>query len=169
MTKKSNITDQFVRLRLLVAFLGQANQSNWWDCIFLDATGLRFLETTFPRTAPVAGLRATTEAACSVHDKAMGRVGNHHLFRLPPALEDHLEHMYEQIDWDEAIRLINSPDNAMETLKTMADCFVKAPEGPVQVGVTRKIFTPTSVKEVAAHYVSAFQDGIRCYPYFAAE
>ncbi|KGO33736.1 hypothetical protein JT06_12320 [Desulfobulbus sp. Tol-SR] len=77
--------------------------------------------------------------------------------------------MYEQMDWDEVITFINSPDEAMESLKTMADCLVKAPEGPVQVGVARKIFTSTSVKEVAAHYISAFQDGIRCFPYFAAE
>lgn len=169
MTTKSTIPEQFGALRLVVAYLGQANQAGWWDCNFLDATGLRFLETTFPRTARLAGLRSTTEAACSVHDKAIGRVGNYHLFRLPPAMEDHLEHVCEQMDWDEAISVINSPEKAMETLKILADCFVKAPEGPVQVGVARKIFTSTSIKEVAAHYLSAFQDGIRCYPYFAAE
>lgn len=169
MTAKSNIPEQFAKLRLAVAYLGQANQAGWWDCNFLDTTGLRFLETTFPRTARLAGLRSTTEAACSVHDKAIGRVGNYHLFRLPPAMEDHLEHVCEQMDWGEAISVINSPEKAMEALKTLADCFVKAPEGPVQVGVARKIFTSTSIKEVAAHYLSAFQDGIRCYPYFAAE
>lgn len=84
-------------------------------------------------------------------------------------MEDHLEHVCDQMDWEEAITLVNSPERVMEALKTLADCFVKAPEGPVQVGVARKIFTPTSIKEVAAHYLSAFQDGIRCYPYFAAE
>jgi len=169
LTKQSIIPYQFGQLRLVVAFLGQANQAGWWDCNFLDATGLRFLETTFPRTARLAGLRSTTEAACSIHDKAMGRVGNYHLFRLPPAMEDHLEHVCEQIDWDDVITVINSPEKAVETLKTLADCIIKAPEGPVQVGVARKIFTPTSIKEVAAHYLSAFQDGIRCYPYFATE
>jgi len=84
-------------------------------------------------------------------------------------MEDHLEHVCEQIDWDDVITVINSPEKAVETLKTLADCIIKAPEGPVQVGVARKIFTPTSIKEVAAHYLSAFQDGIRCYPYFATE
>ncbi|MBM9538588.1 BrxE family protein [Desulfobulbus alkaliphilus] len=169
MTSTSNIPEQFARMRLIVAYLGQANQAGWWDCNFLDTTGLRFLGTTFPRTARLAGLRSSTEAACSVHDKVMGRVGTYHLFRLPPAMEDHLEHVCEQMDWDEAITLINSPEWAMEKLKTIADCFVKAPEGPVQVGIARKIFTPTSAKEIASHYVSAFEDGIRCYPYFVAE
>ncbi len=169
MTSQSNIPDQFAQIRLAVAYLGQANQFGWWDCNFLDATGLRFLETTFPRTARIAALRSSTEAACRVHDKAMGRVGNYHLFRLPPALEDHLEHVFEKLDWAETIKLISSPETAMETLHKAADCFVKAPEGPIQVGVAQKIMTSTSINEIAAHYYSAFQDGIRCFPYFAAE
>jgi hypothetical protein len=169
MTTKSNLLDQFAQLRLVVSYLGQAKQSGWWDCNFMDATGLRFLETTFPRTAHTAAVRSTTEAACTVHDKAMGRVGNFHLFRLPPALEDQLDHVFDKMDWAEAVKYIASPDVAMEALKKIADAFVKAPEGPVQVGVAPRILTSTSIKEIAAHYYSAFQDGIRCFPYFASE
>ena len=29
--------------------------------------------------------------------------------------------------------------------------------------------TPTAIHEMAGHYHSAFQDGIRCFPYFAPE
>jgi len=90
-TKTFHIIDQIVLLRLAVGFLGQQKQSGWWDCNFLDAIGIRFLDNTFPRTAWRAALRSTTEAACIVHDKAIGRVGNFHLFRFPPALEDQLE------------------------------------------------------------------------------
>ena len=86
--KFSQIIEQFTQLRLVVGYLGGRKQSGWWNCDFLDATGLRFLETVFPRTARAAALRSTTEAACLVHDKALGRVGNYHLFRLPPSLED---------------------------------------------------------------------------------
>jgi hypothetical protein len=50
----------------------------------------------------------------------------------------------------------------------LADTLVKAPEGPVQVGVESRIMTTTAVREVAAHYYSAFQDGIHCLPYFSA-
>ena len=101
MTAKSSIPEQLAKVRLVVAYLGEAKQSGWWDCNFLDATGLRFMETTFPRTAPLAALRASAEAACLVHDKAMGRAGTFHLFRLPPALEDHLNHCLELLDWQE--------------------------------------------------------------------
>lgn len=167
--KSAQIVDQLALLRLVVGYLGQSKQSGWWDCDFLDATGLRFLETTFPRTARLAALRSTNDAACIVHDKALGRVGNYHLFRLPPVLEDQLEHAFATMDWPESGKLIESRDAAMEMLKRTAEALIKAPEGPVQVGVERRILTTTAIRELAAHYHSAFQDGILCFPYFAPE
>lgn len=167
--KSAQIIKQFAMLRLVVGYLGQRKQSGWWDCDFLDATGLRFLETTFPRTARAAALRSTTEAACIVHDQALGRIGNYHLFRLPPVLEDHLEHDIQEMDWIESRRLSESRGSAMDELRRIADALIKAPAGPVQVGMAHRILTPTAVRELAAHYHSAFQDGIRCFPYFAPE
>jgi hypothetical protein len=159
----------FVQLRLIVGFLGSRKQSGWWDCDLLDSTGLRFLENVFPRTARAAALRSTAEAACIVHDKALGRVGSYHLFRLPPALEDRLESCIGEIDWAERGKEIESRDTAMAVLKKLADAVVKAPSGPVQIGVERKILAPTAIQELAAHYHSAFQDGIQCFPYFAPD
>lgn len=167
--KASIIVQQLIQLRLIVGYLGQGKQFGWWDCNFLDATGLRFLETTFPRTARAAGLRSTTEAACTLHDKALGRVGNFHLFRLPPALEDRLEHDLGRIEWDEAFKHVATPDDAISTLRQLADAVINAPSGPVQVGVEHRILTTTAIRELAAHYQSAFQGGIRCFPYFAPE
>jgi hypothetical protein len=163
------IIDQIITLRLTVGYLGQHKQSGWWGCDFLDATGIRFLETTFPRTAWAAALRSTTEAACIVHDQALGRVGNFHLFRLPPALEDKLEHTLEKVDWNAARKQVESRTAAMDVLNRIADAVIKAPIGPVQVGVVNRILTSTSIQELAAHYYSAFQEGIRCFPYFAPE
>lgn len=167
--KSPEAIDQFALLRLVVGYLGQRKLSGWWDCDFLDTTGIRFLEATFPRTAWTAALRSTTEAACIVHDQALGRIGNSHLFRLPPALEDRLEHALETMNWSEACKQMQSRDVAMDVLKRIADAVIKAPTGPVQVGVVHRILTITAVHELAAHYHSAFQDGIRCFPYFAPE
>lgn len=167
--KSAEIIDQFAQLRLVVGYLGERKQSGWWDCDLLDATGSRFLENIFPRTARAAALRTTTEAACKVHDQALGRVGSYHLFRLPAALEDHLEHELAKMDWTEASKFIESREAAMDALKQLADAVIKAPAGPVQVGVERKILSATAINELAAHYHSAFQDGIRCFPYFAQE
>ena len=167
--KSVQIVNQLALLRLLVGYLGQRKQPGWWDCDFLGPIGFRFLETIFPRTSRAAALRSTTEAACTVHDRALGRVGNYHLFRLPPALEDRLQQAIEELDWSESAKQIESPDTGMEALKRLADAVVKAPEGPVQVGIERRLLTSTSIHEIAAHYHSALHDGIRCFPYFAPE
>jgi hypothetical protein len=165
----TEIIQQLVQLRLLVGYLGEHKQSGWWDCDFLGPTGLRFLGTVFPRTFQAAALRSTTEAACLIHDKALGRVGNYHLFRFPPALEDRLEHCIEKLDWSDLGKKFESRDAAMIILKKMANAVVKAPAGPVQVGLARRILTSTAVNELAAHYHSGFEDEIRCFPYFAPE
>jgi hypothetical protein len=154
---------------MVVGYLGERKQSGWWDCDFLDATGIRFLETTFPRTARAAALRSTTEAACIVHDRSVGRIGNYHLFRLPPALEDRLELAIDEMEWPPLGKQIESRDTAMDLLRRFAGTLIKAPEGPVQVGVECRILTTTAVREVAVHYLSAFQDGMHCFPYFAPE
>jgi hypothetical protein len=167
--KSTQIIEQFAVLRLLVGYLGQHKLSGWWDCDLLDPTGLRFLETVFPRTFRAAALRSTTEAASFVHDKALGRIGNFHLFRLPPALEDRLEHHIDKADLTEAGKQIGSREAALYALRSLADAVVKAPEGPVQVGVEHRILTSTAIQEMAAHYHSAFQQGIRCFPYFAPD
>jgi len=162
------ITSDLTRLRVIVGFLGQKKNLGWWDCDFLDPIGLRFLETTFPRTAHKAALRSTTEAASRIHDQAMGRIGSYHLFRFPVALEDGFESAVDALNWTAMFPIIQSRETAMAELKRLADSTVKAPQGPVQVGVESRILTTTSVQELAAHYHSAFQDNIRCFPYFSA-
>ena len=168
-SKLLQITSGFTLLRLAVGFLGQRKQCGWWDCDFLDPTGLRFLEMTFPRTAHKAALRSTIEAAAGIHDQALGRIGSYHLFRFPVAMADGLESAVDNLNRDITNPIIQSRDSAMAELKRLADTLVKAPEGPVQVGVESRMMTTTAVQEVAAHYYSAFQDGIHCFPYFSAQ
>lgn len=64
--------------------------------------------------------------------------------------------------------LLNTRDTAIMELARLANSKVAAPEGPVQVGIEKKILTSTSVSELASHYVSAFGTGIQCFPYFTA-
>jgi hypothetical protein len=158
---------QLVRLRLLVGFLGEKRQANWWDCGFLDVTGKRFLQTTFPRTFLSASVRSTTEAARLVHDSRIGRVGVFHLFRLPVDIEDQLEgHIPETADALAGGTEL-SRDGALEELSRFCESHVTAPPGPVHIGVPKKILTASSVSELAAHYHSAFSKTFQCFPYFA--
>src|SRR5438067_5252934 len=92
------LIQQLISLRLAIGFLGEKKQRAWWDCSFLNSVGIRFLSETFPRTARVAALRSTTEAARLSHDAAIGKLGTFHLFRLPTELEDRLEAELDKFD-----------------------------------------------------------------------
>jgi len=76
-----------IRLRTLVLALGESSNPAWWKTEFMNETGLRFLERLYPRTPVRAAVHAAGRAACEIHDRAVGRVGVYHLFRLPEALE----------------------------------------------------------------------------------
>lgn len=171
MTTKSSLTPvlKLIKLRLLVGFLGEKRQANWWDCAFLDATGRWFLATTFPRTTLFAALRSTAEAARLLHDKRIGRVAVFHLFRLPVDTEDTLEAHIVDLPSEEALSWISSRETALEELGRMDDVHVSAPQGPVQVGIEKKILVPSSISHLAAHYHSAFAGNFQCFPYFAGE
>lgn len=151
------------RMRWIVALLGSKNNAGWWDCSFMEETGVKFLTNSFPRSAVSAAFHATSEAAQRVHDVALGRVGCYHLFRFPLTIEDRL------LEVRETEGNLLSKDHALVELASMADVSINAPDGPVQIGIEKKILTENSICELAAHYHSAFAKGTRCYPYFSAE
>jgi len=159
--KELEVIRKLSRLTWLVAFLGSKSNANWWDCSLMDRTGLEFLKNVFPRSAAAAAFRATTEAAQRAHDLALGRMGCYHLFRFPLPVEEQLAKFPLN-----HLGLISEGD-ALTELAGLADASINAPEGPVQVGVAKRILTPAAVNELAAHYHSAFSQGIRCYPYFS--
>ena len=158
------ILTELHRLRWLVGYLGSVGCYGWWNCSFLQDTGVQFLANVFPRTNRQAALSSTVEAAQKIHDEALGKRGSYHLFRLPLESEDALA----SVPLEESIS-IASCDRAMEALRNMSDNSVRAPEGPVQIGVEKRILTNNSIHELAAHYRAAFEDGIRCFPYFSAQ
>lgn len=51
---------KFFEIRLIVSFLGEKKQFNWWDSDFFTETGIRFLEINFPRTPYLAALRSVS-------------------------------------------------------------------------------------------------------------
>lgn len=168
MNRADKPLQQLVRIRLLVGFLGEKRQANWWDCGFLDPTGTKFLQTTFPRTFACAALHSTTEAARLIHDSRIGRVGVFHLFRLPVDIEDQLATWVSKLAQDQAEGTTLSWETALHELNQFSASQLTAPQGPVQVGVPNKILTAASISELAAHYHSAFSKRIHCFPYFAS-
>lgn len=158
-----------LKLRLLVAFLGEKGQANWWDCGFLAPTGQRFLQETFPRTALEAGLRSTSQAARSLHDSRIGRVGVFHLFRLPVDREDILEAAIPQLRTIDPTKLLASKEAALAELAAMAKATSTPATGPVRVGAASAVFTPKAFADMATHYHAAFAGGSQCFPYFSGD
>jgi hypothetical protein len=54
----NEIIHQIVLLRFSVAVLGQKGQAGWWDCRFLDQSGLETLDYNFPKAPLAAGYMA---------------------------------------------------------------------------------------------------------------
>ena len=81
-TKSTSSLTKLCSLRWLVGYLGSKKQFGWWDCSFLDETGIRFLSTTFPRSAHSAAIQATSDAAQRIHDQSLGKVGGKFFFPL---------------------------------------------------------------------------------------
>jgi hypothetical protein len=176
MTANPKITDSSKRsihsiilLRLVVGYLGEKPRKAWWGTDLLGATGVRFLENVFPRTAWNAALTSTCEAARIVHDQSIGRSGSYHLFRLPPDIESIVEGAQRMTDFKGLWTAIQSEAEAFQSLEKLAESQIQAPAGPVQIGVASRILRKDSVNEIAAHYASSFKTGNRCFPYFAKE
>ncbi|WP_419661913.1 hypothetical protein Dvar_23510 [Desulfosarcina variabilis str. Montpellier] len=166
--KKSEILSNLNLLRLLVGYLGEKKQHNWWDTNFLSKTGLQFLEINFPRTAFAAGCNSVTEAARRVHDERIGKGGVFHLFRFPNDMEEDLHRLMFSEDNSDRMALIESGETALDALKSMVTNSVGAPEGPVQVGDSKNMLQDTAIQELAVHYYEAFQNQKMCFPYFKA-
>ena len=168
--KKDSPIHGFVALRACVGFLGQ--NFKWWPCKFAGPTGIQMLQTIFPRTAHQAALRSVMHAAALHHDKALGKRGVNHLFRLPATLEERigkLMHGFQPNDWSSLT--FASPQQAFDTLKTLGSSQqqIQVAAGPVQVGTIGRVLTRQSVEELAIHYHAAFTQNVQCLPYFGGK
>src|SRR5712691_3071033 len=81
---------QLARLRILVGYLGEHHQYNWWPSAFLAPSSVAFLAPIFSKTAFMAQYQGVKAAAARVHDEHIGLGKVYHLFRLPERLEQAL-------------------------------------------------------------------------------
>jgi hypothetical protein len=169
MTNKNEHMKKLNQLRLLVGFLGEKSQFNWWDTNFLSPTGLQFLSINFPRSAFSAGVNSVTTAAMRLHDERIGKGGVYHLFRLPSAVEETVHGELLQMNPAEMASMISNKETALGAIKSMLTDRATVPEGPVQVGRLKNIMTDFAVSELAMHYYDAFMNGKQCFPYFTTD
>jgi hypothetical protein len=163
LTTSSKTIEDLLQLRLVVAYLGESKQFGWWDTCFLDATGLRFMESVFPRTALLAAMSSAVDGAAKVHDAAIGKVGFFHLFRLGADLENLITGRCPNRNPQ---LLIQSRETALAFLEAISDPKSKAAEGPLHVATTMTVLRNGTLSKLAAAYRHAFATGVKCYPYF---
>jgi hypothetical protein len=164
----TELIHDLLTLRLAVGYLGQRTNHHWWDCDFLNPSGLESLAYNFPRAPKVAGFTATCLAVKRLHDERIGRTDVTHLFRLPPELEILL---HRETGKDNGHFLRSCPldkDWLMSEIQRLAEHEIDSPEGPVQVGLTEHAATRKSVAQLAAHYLAGFRQRRPILPYFAS-
>ena len=161
------------RLRALVLALGESTTPTWWKTKFMNETGLRFLERLYPRSFFHAAVHAAGRAASDAHDRAVGRVGVYHLFRLPESLETELDRLPLHMDRDflSALRgALGQSERLMEMLAPLcAGEIVDSSLGARKVGSDKDLMTTAGLRKTAAVYHAAFVRNKPGFPYFTAE
>lgn len=164
----SDRLSSLLRLRTVVAALGERSTPQWWRTQFLTDVGLRALTRVFPRTAASAALNSVLIAARSDHDKRIGVGCRYHLFRLP----SNMEHALTSLLAREAFAprttdlVLKGRDDLIHDLANIADGHEGIPaDGPIRVAPTANILK-SGVEALAAHYRHSFLTNRRTFPYF---
>jgi hypothetical protein len=153
---------KLLEIRLLVGFLGERAQFDWWPTAFHEPSSRLFLEPVFSKTVRLAQYRGILEAARRLHDEHLS-VGSYHLFRLP---EEDLHAMVQDSVGEElASKVSQSKDAALESLNRLAGMKVRASVGPATVGNIKDLDSTDNLKQIAGLYFSALSTGRRSYPY----
>ena len=161
-------------LRLLVGYLGEKAQGNWWSTTFFDSSSRFFLEPVFAKTTRLAQYNGVREAARRLHDEQIGIGKVFHLFRLPEEMEQDLQQLMTDAPdkWFAEI----GRQNALAALRDLSGESVSVVEGPQSIGSVELFYPTTGLRnlrghhssgsKVAQHYLAAFEQGIRSFPYF---
>ncbi len=162
-----------LHLRAVVLALGESASPAWWKTEFMNETGLRFLERLYPRTAFHAAVHAAAKAATEAHDRAVGRIGVYHLFRLPESLETEIHRIPPDADRDFFSTLRNAMGRPQELIELLApmcgDEEADSVPGAKKMGTDKDLMTKKALRKTAAVYHMAFARNKPGFPYFICE
>ena len=162
--------NEFVRLRLLVGFLGEKAQFGWWPSEFFAPTSAAFLNPVFASTKNLVRYSGVVEAGRRVHDERIG-VGQRvfHLFRLPAAMEQRLHEVVASQDQDYGIDAATcSTETALAELTDLADGSDQTAVGPIAVSNSTDFANNDWLASAAQCYLTAFKSNNQCFPYIKA-
>lgn len=152
-------------LRVLVGYLGEKNQANWWGSEFFSTTAAAFLAPIFNRSLFLAQYQGVTAAAAKVHDEAIGVGCIYHLFRLPIGLEQASADALNDATFVQTVqaRLANRA-LALARLTELAEKAESVSPGPVSLGQMSQDIK-AELQRAAGLYCVAFTSGIQALPY----
>ena len=154
------------RLRMIVGYLGEKGQHNWWPSEFLSASAPAFLSPVFGKTAVLAQYHGVKEAARRVHDEHIGVGRVFHLFRLPESIEQAVFQVLQDPAVADALRRdVASQDASAAALQAIVGTSGPVQEGPVQIGAVSDLESTRWLSQAARCYEAAFSSGARSFPY----
>lgn len=161
---------RIISIRLLVGYLGERGQENWWPSEFLSPQSEAFLVPIFQKSAGLAQLNGVIEAARRVHDERIGVGRVFHIFRLPQMIEQRCFEFVQHSNWlTEVAELVGSHETALAALRKIADPCSSTEEGPIRMGNRNDLNQSKWISTAAGLYQSAFEKGIESFPYFTDE
>jgi len=162
---KNNAHHTILKIRLVVGYLGERAQCDWWPTKFYEASSKPFLEPVFSKTSQLTQYHSVLEAARRLHDEHLS-VGCYHLFRLPEEVEQDLHNLVQLNNPETLAGLdMSSKDAAMISLGKLADGVSSKSVGPTAVGSIDELDSTKTAKAIAAAYLSAFTQNAKTYPY----
>lgn len=152
-------------LRIVVGFLGERAQFNWWPTAFYESSSKSFVDPVFSKTARLARYHGVLEAARRLHDEHLS-VGSYHLFRLPEEVEQDLHAIVQSSAGAELTsQALLGEEAALDALQRLAAESATSSVGPTAVGSIKDIDSTDTLKAIAAAYLSAFTKNAKTYPY----
>lgn len=161
----NTIATTITELRVLVGYLGEKGQANWWGSEFFSATATAFLAPIFNRTLFLAQYQGATAAAAKIHDEAIGVGRIYHLFRLPIGLEQASADALNDSTFVQLLqgRLVTR-EQALARLAELSVSQETASPGPISLGQMSDDLE-TELQRAAGVYYSALTIGIQSFPY----
>ena len=159
-----------MKLRLVVSYLGERAQFNWWQSDFFGATAPSFLNPVFPRTRLLAQVEGSSAAARHLHDERVGVGRACHLFRLPEDLEQDFHQRLQEVSAErELSELLSGQEAALNYLVVTYGEPKSEVVGPVLVGDVSEIASVEVVGSMAHAYLAGFRIGTPVFPYLKDE
>lgn len=161
----SEIT-RLLKLRVLVAYLGEKSQFGWWQSDFFGPASDAFLEPIFPRTRFLSQVEGCSAAARLQHDDRIGKGDVYHLFRLPEDVEQSFHQQLQDADLiSDFASVLTSKEDALRCLEEEVGAPESGNAGPLLAGSVTDLKKKSLQSEIGRAYLSAFGSDQLSFPY----